>query len=43
VEGRKLQREIAEGVRSKVLGGTISEVRGKPEPAASPKPKAASE
>ncbi|HLC08981.1 MAG TPA: preprotein translocase subunit YajC, partial [Methyloceanibacter sp.] len=43
VEDNELQLEIAEGVRIKVLRATISEVRGKTEPAASPKPKAASE
>jgi preprotein translocase subunit YajC len=43
VEDNELHLEIAEGVRIKVLRGTISEVRGKTEPAASPKPKAASE
>lgn len=42
-EDNELQVEIADGVRIKVLRGTISEVRGKTEPATSSKPKAASE
>jgi preprotein translocase subunit YajC len=37
----ELQVEIAEGVRIKVLRGTVSEVRSKGEPAASAKSKAA--
>ena len=36
VEDNELQIEIADGVRIKVLRGTISEVRGKPEPVANP-------
>ena len=43
VEDNELQIEIADGVRIKVLRGTISEIRGKTEPAANSKPKAASE
>jgi preprotein translocase subunit YajC len=43
VDDQELQVEIAEGVRIKVLRGTVSEVRTKGEPAASPKSKAASE
>ena len=43
VEDNELQIEIADGVRIKVLRGTISEIRGKTEPAANAKPKAASE
>jgi preprotein translocase subunit YajC len=43
VEDNELQIEIADGVRIKVLRGTISEIRGKTEPAASSKPKPASE
>ena len=43
VDDNELQIEIADGVRIKVLRGTISEIRGKTEPAASSKPKAASE
>jgi preprotein translocase subunit YajC len=43
VEDNELQIEIADGVRIKVLRGTISEIRGKTEPAASSKPKSASE
>ncbi len=34
VEDQELQVEIAEGVRVRVLRGTVSEVRGKGEPAA---------
>jgi preprotein translocase subunit YajC len=43
VEDNELQIEIADGVRIKVLRGTISEIRGKTEPAANAKSKAASE
>jgi preprotein translocase subunit YajC len=43
VDDNELQIEIADGVRIKVLRGTISEIRGKTEPAASSKPKSASE
>ena len=43
VEDNELQIEIADGVRIKVLRGTISEIRGKTEPVANSKPKAASE
>ncbi len=42
VDENELQVEIAEGVRIKVLRGTVSEVRTKGEPA-SPKSKAAAE
>jgi preprotein translocase subunit YajC len=43
VEDQELQVEIAEGVRVRVLRGTVSEVRGKGEPApANAKSKAAS-
>ncbi|MGC2409698.1 MAG: preprotein translocase subunit YajC [Methyloceanibacter sp.] len=41
VDDQELQVEIADGVRVKILRGTVSEVRGKGEPAASPKGKAA--
>ena len=41
VDEQELQVEIAEGVRVKVLRGTVSEVRTKGEPPASPKSKAA--
>jgi preprotein translocase subunit YajC len=41
VDDQELQVEIAEGVRIKVLRSTVSEVRVKGEPAASPKSKAA--
>ncbi len=44
VDDAELQVEIAEGVKIKVLRGTVSEVRGKGEPApAAAKSKAASE
>jgi preprotein translocase subunit YajC len=44
VDDQELQVEIADGVRIKVVRGTISEVRGKGEAAqAAPKPKAATE
>jgi preprotein translocase subunit YajC len=44
VDDNELQVEIAEGVKIKVLRGTITEVRGKGEPApAAAKSKAASE
>jgi preprotein translocase subunit YajC len=43
VEDQELQVEIAEGVRIKVLRGTVSEVRGKGEAPASSKSKAAAE
>jgi preprotein translocase subunit YajC len=41
VDDQELQVEIADGVRVKVVRGTVSEVRGKGEAQASPKPKAA--
>jgi preprotein translocase subunit YajC len=37
VDEQELQVEIAEGVRVRVLRGTVSEVRGKGEPAAKAK------
>ena len=40
VDEQELQVEIAEGVRVRVLRGTVSEVRGKGEPAANSKAKA---
>jgi len=40
VEDNELQVEIAEGVKIKVVRGTISEVRGKGEAAPAPKAKA---
>lgn len=40
VEDQELQLEVADGVRIKVLRSTVSEVRGKGEPAATPKTKA---
>jgi preprotein translocase subunit YajC len=43
VDDQELQVEIAEGVRVKVVRGTVSEVRGKGEPQAAPKSKAAAE
>jgi preprotein translocase subunit YajC len=43
VEDNELQVEIAEGVKIKVVRGTISEVRGKGEAAAAPAPKAKAE
>ena len=43
VDEQELQVEIAEGVRIKVMRGTVSEVRAKGEPAAGAKSKAASE
>jgi preprotein translocase subunit YajC len=43
VEDQELQIEIAEGVRIKVLRGTVSEVRTKGEPQAGSKSKAAAE
>jgi preprotein translocase subunit YajC len=42
VEDQELQVEIADGVRIKVVRSTLSEVRGKGEPAPAPKAKAAS-
>ena len=42
VEDQELQVEIAEGVRVRVLRGTLSEVRAKGEPVANSKAKAAS-
>jgi preprotein translocase subunit YajC len=42
VDDQELQVEIADGVKIKLLRSTVSEVRGKPEPAPSPKAKAAS-
>ncbi len=43
VDDQELQVEIADGVRIKVLRGTVSEVRAKGEPPATPKSKAAAE
>jgi preprotein translocase subunit YajC len=43
VDDQELQVEIADGVRVKILRGTVSEVRGKGETAASPKAKARDE
>jgi preprotein translocase subunit YajC len=43
VDENELQVEIAEGVRIKVVRGTISEVRTKGEAQAAPKSKAAAE
>jgi preprotein translocase subunit YajC len=43
VDDQELQVEIAEGVRVKVVRGTVSEVRGKGEAQAGPKTKAATE
>jgi len=43
VDDGELQIEIADGVRIKVLRATISEVRGKTDPATGTKPKSASE
>jgi preprotein translocase subunit YajC len=42
VEDQELQVEIADGVRIKVVRSTLSEVRGKGEPAPAGKAKAAS-
>jgi preprotein translocase subunit YajC len=42
VEDQELQVEIADGVRIKVVRSTVSEVRGKAEPAQAAKAKAAS-
>jgi preprotein translocase subunit YajC len=42
VDEQELQVEIAEGVRVRVLRGTVSEVRGKGEPQVNSKAKAAS-
>ena len=42
VDDQELQVEIADGVRIKVVRGTVSEVRGKGEPAPAAKAKAAS-
>ncbi len=42
VDDQELQVEIAEGVRVRVLRATVSEVRGKGEPQATSKAKAAS-
>ena len=41
VDDQELLVEVADGVRVKVVRGTVSEVRGKGEAQASPKPKAA--
>ena len=43
VDDQELQVEIADGVRVKVVRGTVSEVRGKGEAQASPKSKVAAE
>jgi preprotein translocase subunit YajC len=43
VDDQELQVEIAEGVRVKVVRGTVSEVRGKGEAQAGPKAKATTE
>ena len=43
VDDQELQVEIADGVRVKVVRGTVSEVRGKGEAQAAPKSKAAAE
>ena len=43
VDDQELQVEIADGVRVKVVRGTVTEVRGKGEAQAAPKSKAATE
>jgi preprotein translocase subunit YajC len=43
VDDQELQVEIADGVRVKVVRGTVSEVRGKAEAQSAPKSKAATE